>query len=134
MSQITTDISSVCRNHNPFLSSFMTNDRVCNKSNTMGATSGAGNAYPSGAPEFTPSFSGVCVTRSLVLCVCFVDRCLSFCLFHLAIVVSVLRFTDYHYPFGIFKFFLKELTVYCRNSRFKKIKTFYIKCCVYRSP
>ena len=26
-------------------------------------------------------FSGVCVIRSLVLCVCFVDRCLSFCLF-----------------------------------------------------
>ena len=25
-----------------------------------------------------PVFSGVCVTRSLVLCVCFVDRCLSF--------------------------------------------------------
>jgi hypothetical protein len=28
-----------------------------------------------------PVFSGVCVTRSLVLCVCFVDRCLSFCTF-----------------------------------------------------
>ena len=26
-------------------------------------------------------FSGVRVTRSLVLCVCFVDRCLSFCTF-----------------------------------------------------
>ena len=26
-------------------------------------------------------FSGVRVTRSLVLCVCFVDRCLSFCPF-----------------------------------------------------
>jgi hypothetical protein len=25
-------------------------------------------------PEFTPVFSGVCVTRSLVLCVCFVDH------------------------------------------------------------
>jgi hypothetical protein len=32
-------------------------------------------------PEFTPDFSGVCVTRSLVLCVCFVDHCLSFCHF-----------------------------------------------------
>ena len=29
----------------------------------------------------TPVFSGVRVTRSLVLCVCFVDRCLSFCTF-----------------------------------------------------
>jgi hypothetical protein len=26
-----------------------------------------------------PVFSGVRATRSLVLCVCFVDRCLSFC-------------------------------------------------------
>ena len=32
----------------------------------------------SGAPEFTSVFSGVRVTRSLVLCVCFVNRCLSF--------------------------------------------------------
>ena len=38
-------------------------------------------AYPSGAPEFTPAFSGVRVTRAVVLCVCFVDRCLSFCTF-----------------------------------------------------
>ena len=39
----------------------------------------AGTAlYPSGAHEFTPVFSGVRVTWSLVLCVCFVDRCLSF--------------------------------------------------------
>jgi len=28
-----------------------------------------------------PIFSGVRVTRSLVVCVCFVDRCLSFCNF-----------------------------------------------------
>jgi len=31
-------------------------------------------------------FSGVRATRSLVLCVYFVDRCLSFCTFFLAIV------------------------------------------------
>jgi hypothetical protein len=37
------------------------------------------------AHEFTR-----CVTRSLVLCVCFVDRCLSFVLFLLAIVLSIL--------------------------------------------
>jgi hypothetical protein len=43
-------ICSVCRNHNPFLSSFMTYHRVCNKSNTTAATSLAGT------PEFTPSF------------------------------------------------------------------------------
>jgi hypothetical protein len=37
------------------------------------------------AHEFTR-----CVTRSLALCVCFVDRCLSFVLFLLAIVLSIL--------------------------------------------
>jgi hypothetical protein len=40
-------------------------------------TSGAGTAYP----ELTPIFSGVRVIRSLVLCVCFVDRCLTVCPF-----------------------------------------------------
>jgi hypothetical protein len=49
----------------------------------MSATSGAETVYPSGALEFTPVFIGFCVTRSLVLCVCFVDHCLFF-LAHLA--------------------------------------------------
>ena len=70
-----------------------------------------------------PVFSGVHVTRSLVLYVCFVDRCLSFCAFSfghcvvcsfsiyrfwlplwylLVIVLSVLRYTDSDYLFGIF--------------------------------
>jgi hypothetical protein len=44
-----------------------------------GATSGGGTAYPSGAPEFIPVFNGVRVARSLVLYVCVVDCCLSFC-------------------------------------------------------
>ena len=43
-------------------------------------------AYAKPEPEF---FSGVRVTRSLVLCVCFVDRYLSFCLFSFAIVTLV---------------------------------------------
>ena len=47
----------------------------------MGTTSGAGTAYRSGAPEFTPVFSGVRVTRYLILCEYFVNRCLSFCNF-----------------------------------------------------
>ena len=59
-------------------------------------------------PEHTsshPVFSAV--PRSLDLCVCFVDCCLSFRPFVLAIVLSVLlRITDYDYPFGIFKLFL----------------------------
>jgi hypothetical protein len=53
-------------------------------------------------------FSEIHCIRSLVLCACFVDRCLSFCLFVLAIVWSVLLwFTDSDYPFGIFKLFSK---------------------------
>ena len=77
-------ICSTCREHFPVLSSFMTYHRVCNYINTTGATSGAGTACPSGAPEFTLGFSGVRVTRSLVLCVCFVDGCLSFCPYYLS--------------------------------------------------
>ena len=44
-----------------------------------------------------PVFSGVRVTRSLVLCVCFVDRCLSFffwslcCLFFLDLRILIIR-------------------------------------------
>ena len=39
-----------------------------------------------------------------VVCVCFIDRCLSFCLFSFGhCVVCLLLFTDSDYPFGIFK-------------------------------
>ena len=34
----------------------LTYHRVCNQINTTGVTSGAGTAYPSGAPEFIPGF------------------------------------------------------------------------------
>jgi len=51
------------------------------KSNTTGGTNGAGNAYPSGAPQITLGFSGVRVNQSLVLYVCLVDRRLAFCTF-----------------------------------------------------
>ena len=58
-------------------------------------------------------FSGVRITLSLVLCVCFVDCCLSFRTF-LGIVFSVLlRFMDSDYPFGIFKLCLHS---YCRET------------------
>jgi len=54
-----------------------------------------------------PVFSGVRVTRSLVLYVCFVYVVCPFVLFLLAIVLSVLlRFTDTDNSFGIFKLFL----------------------------
>ena len=41
----------------------------------------AGTAHPSGAPEFIPGLRRVRVIRSLVLYVCFVDRCVSSCTF-----------------------------------------------------
>ena len=69
-----TGICSICRDHNPVISSFLIYQRVCNKSNT---TSAAGTAYSSGAPCLHQVFREIRVGWSLVLCVCFVDRCLS---------------------------------------------------------
>jgi hypothetical protein len=45
------------RNHNPVLSSFMTYHRICNKSNTTGATYVAGTAYSLGPSVFVPFFN-----------------------------------------------------------------------------
>ena len=68
----------------------------------MGATSGGGTAHPPGAHEFTLVFSGIRVTWSLGLCVCIIDRCLSFFFGHMMSVR--LRIIDS----GIFKLFLIE--------------------------
>ena len=57
------------------LSQSTTKHQLTSRSMKNDATNGAGTAYPSGAHEFTPDFSGVRVTRSLVLCACFVDVC-----------------------------------------------------------
>ena len=55
-------------------------------------------------------FSGVRVTRSLVLCVCFVDRCLSICTFSFGhCVVCSLIYGFWLPPFDIFKLFLQQL-------------------------
>ena len=95
-------ICSVCRNHNPVLSSLRTYHKFCNKSNTTGGTCWAGTAYPSRRPEFAPVFTGVRVARSVVFCVMLCRSLfvlLSF--FVSAISLSVLRLTDPGYPFGI---------------------------------
>ena len=68
---------------------------VCgrHRGNTTGATNGSETTYPSEVRAFTPVFSGVPVTRLLVLChivYCFVNRCLSICTFLLVIVSSLL--------------------------------------------
>jgi hypothetical protein len=45
--------------------------------------------------------------------VCFVDRCLSFCSFLLAVALYVLlRYTDSDYPFDIFKLFFATTLVH----------------------
>ena len=54
-----------------------------------------------------PVFSEVRVAQSLILCVCFVDRCLSFC----PVLSVLLWFTDSDYPFGIFNLFLQQLLI-----------------------
>ena len=97
-----------CRNHNPVLSSFMIYHRVCNKINTTRVTCGAGTAYPSGAPAFTPGFSGVLVTRSLVVLFIFLQIVVCpFVFFLLVIVLSFLvRFTLSDYPLSIFNLFV----------------------------
>jgi len=69
-----------------------------------------------------PVFSGVRVIRSLVLYVCFVDRCLSFCTFSFASVLSVLpRYMDSDYPFGIFKLFLQNNKIKCNFNRLTEL-------------
>ena len=65
-----------------------------------GITCRAGSAYPSGALQFTPGFKwGSCYSM--------LSRLL-FVLFLLIIVLSVLTFTDFDYPFGILKYFLNS--------------------------
>jgi hypothetical protein len=59
-------------------------------------------------PEHTcspPYFSGVRVTRSLVLCVCFVDRCLSFCTFSFGLCAVCPPI----YEFGLLLWYLQIL-------------------------
>jgi len=65
----------------PVLSSFMTYHRIVTR--LIRRVPVVEQELPT-LPEHLSSplvFGGVRVTRSLVLCVCFVDRCLSFCTF-----------------------------------------------------
>ena len=64
----------------------MTFHGMCNESNTTGASCGAGTVYPSRTHELSLVFSGF-VLLDLKFCVLhFVDRCLSFGSFSLALV------------------------------------------------
>ena len=82
-------ICSFCHNHNQFFSSFMSYYQNFNKSVTVdrGATRGAGTACSFRVHEFTPGF----LQGSICSFLSFVDHCLSFYHFLLAIVLSVLR-------------------------------------------
>ena len=100
-------ICSTCRKQYPIISSFMTYNRVCNQSNTTGATSRAGYAYPFGASEFNPVFSWVlfppslvkqfCGSLSVILsfsfcplcCLFFVDRLVIFFDFATSMIYSI---------------------------------------------
>jgi hypothetical protein len=71
-------------------------------------TRGAGTAYISGAPEFTVGFK-MCSRYSIFSFMCMFCRSLFVLLpcFVLAILLSVLRFTDSDYPDGISKLVLQ---------------------------
>ena len=71
------------------------------------ATSGTGIAYP----EFTPGFQlgFVLLDHQFYVYVLQIVVC-RFVLFHLAIVMSVLPYTDSDYPFGIFKLYIHITT------------------------
>ena len=58
-----------------------------------------------------PVFSGVRVTRSLVLYVCFVDRCLSFCTFSFGHCVV---YSSSIYGFWLPLWYLQTLLVICK--------------------
>ena len=92
-----------------------------------------GTAYPSGAPEFISVFSGVRVTQSLVLYVCFVNRCLSFCSFSFGHCVgcssSIYRFwLRFWYLQALLKF--NQLDLNLTTIQYLNISVVVILCSV----
>jgi hypothetical protein len=95
--------------------------------------------------EFTMRFSwGSCCSIFSFLCIVFGDICFSFFYFFLlAIVFSVLQFTNSHYPFCIFIRFLPVLcrvriarylvfcVVFCRSAIVLLSLFFLPLCCLY---
>jgi len=78
-----------------------------------------------------PVFIGVRVTRYLVLCVCFVDHCLSFCTFSFGHCVICPSIYGFGLPFGIFKLCLNTEISFCRYLRnplvfILTVKIFYL--------
>jgi hypothetical protein len=82
------------------------------KSNTTGATCGAVTANPCEVHEFTPTFSGVRVSRSSVFCITFCRSLFVLFLFGHCVVCPTTYSSDYPF-FGILKpfyldFFIEE--------------------------
>ena len=101
-------------------------------SNTTGATSGAGTAYPSGTPEFTPgSYWGSCYRYSIfVFCVMlcrslFVLLSILFCPFSCLYFDLQILITR-HLPFGIFKLSLQLFLGVTVNDN-----CYRLDCCIF---
>lgn len=108
----------MCRSGHPVLPVlFMSYHRFLNASNTTGPTSGAELRTHFGASEFSIQFYvGFVLLNSHFSVQCFIDLVvlLSLLCFVLAplllvIVLFVLRFTSFDYPFGIFLILLMNL-------------------------
>ena len=78
-------ICSICRQHFPILSSFMTHHRICNQINTTSTTSGAGTTYLSRAPEW-----GLCYSIFSFMCMLCRSLFVLFC--HCVVRPSIYRF------------------------------------------
>ena len=89
----------------------MPHHRVCNKSNTTDATSGAGRSYPYGEHMSSlPGLLGFVLLNFQLFVQCFINHYGFLCLFSfLTIALSVLlRYTASNYPFDVFKLFLYQ--------------------------
>ena len=90
---------------------------VCTWSKTTDTTLETGTAYPSGASELPSVLNGFRDIRSLVFCVVFCRSLYVLCLltiasfFFLVTVLSVLRFANSGYPFGILKLLFHILSI-----------------------
>jgi hypothetical protein len=121
----------------PTAFSFMNCHRVCNKSNTTGATNETGIAYTSGAYEFPPPrFCWIRDAQIFVLCVVVLYDCLSCCPLscgHCNVWYTCLRFTASDYLFGIFKHFFLMYPHHLNKAHkymypFKSFDLFYLAC------
>ena len=73
-----------------------------------------------------PVFSGARVTRSLVLCVCFVDRCLSVCIFSWPL--CCLFFFDIRIMITPELFHFHHIFVYLQGVNINPVSLFALMC------